>query len=81
MNPKDETPFVQGVDPVTHIRLAPIFDAVRARIKEIKIYIPFGVPNEEDMRGVFRHVSRQHGCTPTDLERWWRMWAKEARRG
>lgn len=76
MNPPGETPFVQGVDEVKTVRLAPIFDQVRAAVRKWKPYIPGGVPNAEDMRGIFTRVARENAITPADLERWWNLWGK-----
>lgn len=76
MNPPGETPFCQGVDPAQLVRLAPIFDQVRAAIRVCARYVPGGKPNKDDMRGIFIRVARDHGITPGDLERWWNMWGR-----
>lgn len=76
MNPPGETPFCQGIDDVRAIRLAPIFDQVRAAIRVCSRYVPGGKPNADDMRGIFIRIARDHGITPTDLERWWNMWGR-----
>lgn len=81
MNPPGETPFCQGIDDVRAIRLAPIFDQVRAAIRVCSRYVPGGKPNADDMRGIFIRVARENSVTPDDLARWWKMWGKEPGRG
>lgn len=66
----------EGTDLVRDIRLAPLFDAIRARIRAAKPYVPGGVPNADDMHGIFKRVARDHSVTPEDLERWWNKWGK-----
>lgn len=68
-------------DPVTAFRLAPLLDAIRARIEAARPYVPGGVPNADDMRGIFNRVAREHGVTPADLERWWNLWGKKKEPG
>lgn len=68
-------------DDVRLVRLAPIFDQVRARIRAAEPYLPGGKPNKDDMRGIFIRVARENDITPDDLERWWNLWGKEAGRG
>lgn len=79
MDGTTETPFCQGVDPVQLVRLAPIFDQVRAAISVCSRYVPGGKPNADDMRGIFARVARDNSITPADLERWWAMWGDKPR--
>lgn len=65
-----------NTEPATLVRLGPIFDQVRAAIRKAKPFVPGGVPNEEDMRGIFIRVARENSITPEDLERWWKLWGK-----
>ena len=66
-------------DEVQYVRLAPIFTQVRHHIEITRRRVPGGVPNADDMRGIYIRVARENSITPEDLERWWKLWGKGAR--